>query len=368
MQNVSKLGFGMMRLPMNGADIDLVKTQEMVDAYMAAGGNYFDTSVAYNGGKSERAIYETVVKKYPRDSFYIATKLPAWLGPKNADEAKAMFDTSLDNLKCGYFDFYLLHNLGDTRTQLFEDWGIWEYLKEKKEQGLIRHLGFSIHDTADALEEVLIKHPEAEFVQLQINYVDWEDPSIQSRKCYEIARKYNKPVIIKEPVKGGSLANFPSPAADYLTALDPNASLASWAVRFAADLPGVLTVLSGMSTLEQVKDNLNTMKNIALTDEQRAALFQAADALNAMPRIPCTECAYCVKGCPMDIPIPDIFSCYNTITVYNNTVGAQRTYNMVTARHGKPGDCIACGRCESACPQHISIINQLKIAKKELEK
>lgn len=367
MQNVSKLGFGMMRLPMNGDEIDLVKTQAMVDAYMAAGGNYFDTSVAYNGGKSERAIYETVVKKYPRDSFRIATKLPAWLGPKNEAEAKAMFNTSLDNLKCGYFDFYLLHNLGQERTSIFEDWGIWDFLMEKKEQGLIRHLGFSIHDTADALEAVLQKHPETEFVQLQINYVDWEDEQIQSRKCYEVARKYNKPIIIMEPVKGGSLANFPSPAADCLTALDPNASLASWAVRFAADLPGVLTVLSGMSTMEQVKDNLNTMKNIGLTDDQRTAIFRAADALRTMPRIPCTECAYCVKGCPMDIPIPDIFSCYNTKTVYHNVDGALRTYNIVTARHGKPGDCIACGRCESACPQHIKIIDQLKMAGEELK-
>lgn len=367
MQNVSKLGFGMMRLPMNGNEIDLAKTQAMVDAYMAAGGNYFDTSVAYQGGQSERAIYETVVKKYPRDSFYIATKLPAWLGPKNADEAKAMFNTSLDNLKCGYFDFYLLHNLGQERTPLFEEWGIWEYLIEKKKQGLIRHLGFSIHDTADALEDVLQKHPETEFVQLQINYVDWEDEQIQSRKCYEIARKYNKPIIIMEPVKGGSLANFPSPAADHLTALDPHASLASWAVRFAADLPGVLTVLSGMSTMEQMEDNISTMKNIALSDQQRAALFRAADALNAMPRIPCTECAYCVKGCPMDIPIPDIFSCYNTKTVYHNVTGAKRTYDIVTGRHGKPGDCIACGQCESACPQHIKIIENLQIAKKEME-
>jgi len=367
MHKVSKLGFGMMRLPMNGTEIDIEKTQEMVDAYMAGGGNYFDTSVAYQGGRSERAIYETVVKKYPRDQFYIATKLPAWLGPKNEEEAKAMFDTSLENLKCGYFDFYLLHNLGGTRTQLFEDWGIWEFLKEKKEQGLIRHLGFSMHDTADAVEEVLIKHPETEFVQLQINYADWEDATVQSRKCYEIARKYNKPVIVMEPVKGGSLANYPAPAADILRSLDPTASLSSWAIRFATGLDGVLTVLSGMSTLAQVQDNLHTMPSPPLTEAENAAVFQAAEALNAMPRIPCTGCEYCVKGCPMDIPIPDIFDCYNTTTVYNNKEGALRTYQIVTGRHGKPDDCIACGRCESACPQKISIINQLKIAKNTLE-
>ena len=367
MQNVSKLGFGMMRLPMIGEEIDLVKTQAMVDAYMADGGNYFDTSVAYQGGKSERAIYETVVKKYPRDRFYIATKLPAWLGPKNEDEAKAMFDTSLNNLKCGYFDFYLLHNLGDTRTQLFEDWGIWEYLKEKKEQGLIRHLGFSIHDTADALEEVLIKHPEAEFVQLQINYADWEDATVQSRKCYEIARKYNKPVIIMEPVKGGSLANYPAPAADILQNLDPNVSLSSWAIRFAANLEGVLTVLSGMSTLEQVQDNLHTMQTPPLTDAEIAAVFDAAKKLSEMPRIPCTGCEYCVKGCPMNINIPDVFESYNIKTVYNNLDGARRSYGFALRNHGNPSDCIGCGRCESACPQKISIINQLKIAKNELE-
>lgn len=367
MHKVSKLGFGMMRLPMNGQDIDLKKTQEMVDSYMAAGGNYFDTSVVYQGGRSERAVYETVVKKYPRDRFYIATKLPAWLGPKNEAEAKAMFDTSLENLKCGYFDFYLLHNLGGTRTRLFEDWGIWEYLKEKKEQGLIRHLGFSMHDTADALEEVLIKHPEAEFVQLQINYADWEDATVQSRKCYEMARKYHKPVIIMEPVKGGSLANYPSPAADILTSLDPTASLSSWAIRFATGLDGVMTVLSGMSTLEQVQDNLHTMQTPPLTEKETQAVFQAAKVLSEMPRIPCTGCEYCIKGCPMDIPIPDIFDCYNTKTVYNNTAGALRIYRIVTGRHGKPSDCIACGKCESACPQKISIINELKTAKNELE-
>ena len=364
MKNVSKLGFGMMRLPMENGEIDLAKTQEMVDAYMAAGGNYFDTSVAYQGGRSERAIRETVVKKYPRDSFYIATKLPAWIGAKNADEAKAMFDTSLENLACGYFDFYLLHNLGGTRTQLFEDWGIWEFLKEKKEQGLIRHLGFSMHDTADALEEVLKKHPETEFVQLQINYADWEDEQVQSRKCYEVARKYNKPVIIMEPVKGGSLANFPAPAADFLAG---SHSLSSWAIRFAVGLEGVMTVLSGMSTIGQVRDNLATMLLPPLTDAEQTAIAATADALRAMPRIPCTGCEYCVKGCPMDIPIPDIFDAYNTKTVYNNTAGARRTYDIVTARHGKPDDCIACGKCESACPQKIHIIERLKDAKKELE-
>ena len=367
MQKVSKLGFGMMRLPMNDGEIDLIKTQEMVDAYIAAGGNYFDTSVAYQNGKSERAICETVVKKYPRDSFYIATKLPAWIGAKTADEAKAMFDTSLDNLKCGYFDFYLLHNLGGTRTQLFEDWGIWEYLKEKKEHGLIRHLGFSIHDTANALEDVLIKHPETEFVQLQINYIDWEDATVQSRKCYEIARKYNKPIIIMEPVKGGSLANYPAPAADILKALDPSASLSSWAIRFATGLDGVLTVLSGMSTLEQVQDNLRTMQTPPLTDTEISAIFSAAKALSEMPRIPCTGCDYCVKGCPMDIPISDIFAAYNTKTVYNNAAGAKTSYNFALRRHAHPDNCIACGKCESACPQKISIINQLKIAKNTLE-
>ncbi len=367
MQTVSKLGFGMMRLPMIGEEIDPIKTQEMVDAYIAGGGNYFDTSIAYNDGKSERIIYETVVKKYPRDSFYIAAKLPAWLGPKTAEEAKAMFDASLDNLKCGYFDFYLLHNLGGIRTQLFEDWGIWEYLKEKKEQGLIRHLGFSIHDSADALDEVLTRHPEAEFVQLQINYLDWEDKAIQSRQCYEVARKHNKPIIIMEPVKGGSLANFPAPAADFLTTLDPDASLSSWAIRFAADLPGVMTVLSGMSTLEQVQDNLRTMQQDGLTDEQRSALFEAAAALRATPRIDCTNCRYCVKGCPKDIPIPGIFSCLNTLTVYNNVIGARRSYNFAIEQHGKASDCIACGQCEAACPQHLSIIELLQQATQQLQ-
>ena len=364
MNRISKLGFGMMRLPMNGTEIDLAKTQEMVDCYMAAGGNYFDTSYAYNGGKSEEAIRKTVVDHYPREQYYIATKMPAFI-VKTKEEAEAMFDISLNRLGCGYFDFYLLHNLGNERTETFEKWDLWNFLLDKKKQGLIRHLGFSIHDTAEAVDEVLTKHPEAEFVQLQINYADWEDPIIQSRQCYEVCQKHNKPVIIMEPIKGGSLSNFPSPASDILTSLNPDASLSSWALRYALSLPNVITVLSGMSTLAQVEDNIQTMRLPALTETEQEAIAKTAAALDEMPRIPCTECQYCVKGCPKDIRIPAIFSAYNTKLVYQNEAGARTSFGWATGRHGLPSDCIACGQCEAACPQHISIIEQLKKAAQE---
>ena len=215
-ENISKLGFGLMRLPMKGEAVDIEQTKQMVDMFMDAGFYYFDTAYGYGNGASEAAIKEALVDRYPRDSFMLATKLPAWAGAKNAQEAKQMFYTSLERTGAGYFDFYLLHNLGESRTRFFDDYDIWNFLEERKKEGLIRHLGFSFHDKADVLEAILTAHPEMEFVQLQINYADWEAPEIESRKCYETARKHGKPVIIMEPVKGGNLANLPEKAADVL--------------------------------------------------------------------------------------------------------------------------------------------------------
>ena len=360
-KDIRKLGFGLMRLPMLGDEVDIEQTKQMVDLFMEAGLTYFDTAYGYLGGKSEKAAKTALVDRYPRESFQLATKLPAWAGPKSAEEAKQMFYTSLERTGAGYFDFYLLHNLGNERTKYFDDWKLWDFVMDLKQQGLIKHVGFSMHDDAEALEKILLAHPEAEFVQLQINYADWESESVQSRKCYEVARKYGKPVIIMEPVKGGHLAKLPEKVAEPFEKLAPGVSHASWAVRFGASLEGVLTVLSGMSTLDQMKDNLLTMRDFQpLNEQEHAAVQEVLERLSAIERIPCTQCQYCVKDCPQQINIPGVFGCMNDLLVYGYENKAKGDYGFATSRGGKARDCIACGQCEAACPQHINIIEQLQ--------
>lgn len=367
-ENIKKLGFGLMRLPMIGDDVDIEQMKVMVDKFMAAGFTYFDTAYGYLGGKSEMAAKTALVDRYPRESFTLATKLPAWAGAKTAEEAKQMFYTSLERTGAGYFDFYLLHNLGNERTKVFDDFGIWEFAMELKQKGLIKHFGFSMHDTADNLEAVLKAHPDVEFVQLQINYADWESESVQSRKCWEVCRKYGKPVVIMEPVKGGNLANLPESVAKVFTEANPDVSQSSWALRFAASLPGLITVLSGMSNIEQMEDNLKTMSDFKpLTDAERAVIDKALEVMDATPRIPCTACQYCVKDCPQQIAIPRIFGAMNNLLVYGNETSARHGYELATRKGGKPADCLACGQCESACPQHIGIIEELKKCAARLE-
>lgn len=362
-EQINKLGFGLMRLPMLGEEVDVEQTKTMVDMFLKAGFTYFDTAYGYLSGKSEAAIKTALVDRYPRESFQLATKLPAWAGPQTSEEAKQMFYTSLERTGAKYFDFYLLHNLGNERTESFERFGIWDFVQERKKEGLIKHVGFSFHDTADELEKVLSAHPEMEFVQLQINYADWEDPRIQSRKCYEVARKHNKPVIIMEPVKGGSLANLPDPVTKVFHDADPNASTSSWALRFAASLDGLITVLSGMSNIEQMEDNLRTMSEFKpLNDSDREVLEKAQKALAEIPRVPCTACQYCVKGCPQQINIPGVFEAMNIQFIFNHPEGAKGKYNWNTRNGVKASACIQCGQCESSCPQHIEIIDELKRA------
>lgn len=344
-KDIPKLGFGLMRLPMLGEEVDLEQTKQMVDKFLEAGFTYFDTAYGYLGGKSEEAVKTALVDRYPRESFQLATKLPAWAGAQTAGEAKEMLQTSLRRTGAGYFDFYLLHNCGDDRTQAFDKFGIWDYALEMKEKGLLKHVGFSFHDKADVLDELLTKHPEMEFVQLQINYADWEDDNVQSRRCYEVARKHNKPVIIMEPVKGGLLANPPETVAQVLKAAAPEKDLPSWALRFAASLEGIITVLSGMSTLEQMEQNLATMKEFSpLSAQEQAVVAQAREALVSLPSIPCTSCQYCVKGCPQGIPIPGVFSAMNTHLIYGNTERAKGNYGFATRGKGKASDCIQCGQ------------------------
>ncbi|MEG1190512.1 MAG: aldo/keto reductase [Oscillospiraceae bacterium] len=362
-ENIKKLGFGLMRLPMLGDEVDLEQTKQMVDLFLQKGFTYFDTAFGYLDGKSEAAIKLALVDRYPRDKFLLATKLPAWSGVKTTEAAQQQFFTSLERTGAGYFDFYLLHNLGDSRTQTFDDFQIWDFLAEQKKKGLIRHLGFSIHDTADKLEEVLTKHPEMEFVQLQINYADWEDKLIQSRACYETARRHGKPVIIMEPVKGGTLAKLPPDITKIFKDAKPDASLPSWAIRYAASLEGLVTVLSGMSNLEQMQDNLSFMSDFKPLDkEERCVIENVREALEKIPTIPCTACSYCTKNCPQHIVIPQIFAAMNTYLTFDQLKGAKNDYNWETRLGGKGSQCIECGQCEDACPQHIKIIEELKRA------
>ena len=363
-EEIGKLGFGLMRLPQTeDKKIDIEQTKQMVDLFMEAGFTYFDTAWAYEG--SEDAIRQALVERYPRESFQLASKNAAWIGCKSREDAIAQFELSLKQSGAEYFDYYLLHNLGENRTKFFDDYDIWNYLEDKKREGLIKHLGFSFHSTAEELDEILTAHPEMEFVQLQINYADWDNPSVQSGACYEVARKHNKPVIIMEPVKGGNLANPPQSVKDVFEAAEPGVSCAAWAMRFCADLEGIITVLSGMSNIEQMQDNIAAMKTFhGFSDAQRQAISRAEQELAKMPTIPCTTCDYCAKVCPNNIGISGTFSCMNIVLLYENVEFAKNHMEFQVDGHGKKRatECVKCGACEEACPQHIKIIEELERA------
>ena len=364
-EDTFKLGFGLMRLPKNpDGSIDIPQVKRMADAFITAGGTYFDTAYVYDGGASEAAFKAAVADRYPREAYTIATKLHAAAGgAKDEQSAKQEFVTSLERTGAGYIDYYLLHAIQRTNYQLYEDYHLWDYVKEQKEKGLIRHWGFSFHADPELLEELLNRHPDAEFVQLQINYADWENPGVASRRNWEVCQAHGKPVVIMEPVKGGVLAN---PIPEVRQALDAGGtgwSYAGWALRYAASINGLIAVLSGMSNEAQMEDNLRTMRDFRpMNEEERAAIRKAQEALNADKSIACTACHYCTAGCPMNIARPEIFN------VVNRSKGSaefrtRREYSIVTRTGGKASECIQCGQCESVCPQHLPIIRLLEECK-----
>ena len=367
--NPFRLGFGLMRLPKNpDGSIDIPQVCEMADRFIAAGGTYFDTAYVYDSGLSEAAFKAAVADRYPREAYTLATKLNAFMQCTDEASAKQQFWTSLERTGAGYFDFYLLHALQRSNVHLYNDYHLWDFVAEQKEKGLIKHFGFSFHADPELLEQLLKEHPEAEFVQLQINYADWENPGVASRRNWEICRERGKPVMIMEPVTGGILADPIPTVREVFDACGADASYASWALRFAAGLEGIHAVLSGMSNVAQMEDNLKTFRDFRpLDDRETELIHRAQKALDADKSIPCTACHYCTKGCPMEIPIPEIFN------VINRRKGSPefrtiREYGIVTAGRGKAGDCVACGQCERVCPQGLKIISLLRECKAALEK
>ena len=367
-ENVPKLGFGLMRLPkLSDGKIDIEQTKEMVDLFLDAGLTYFDTAYVYDNGESEKAAKAALVDRHPRESYTLCTKLCAWMGANDEKSAKQQFYTSLERTGAGYFDYYLLHALQRSNYKIYDEYHIWDFVKEQKAKGLIKYYGFSFHADSALLEELLTDHPDVDFVQLQINYADWENPGVESRECWEIARRHGKSITIMEPVKGGALAD-PVPAVqEILKSANKDASLASWAVRFAASLDGIITVLSGMSNLEQMKDNISYMKNFKPLDEaEQAVIRRAQEALKIDDTVPCTACHYCTDGCPKNIPIPEIFSVKNRQRG-NAEFRGKREYVIATEGKGRASDCIECGQCENACPQQIKVISHLKSCAEQFE-
>ena len=367
-KDIFKLGFGLMRLPkLTDGSIDIEQTKDMVDAFLAAGGTYFDTAYVYDNGDSERAAKAALVDRVPREKYTLATKLNAGVAV-DAESAKQQFRTSLERTGAGYFDFYLLHALSEGNLAKYDEYHLWDFVKELKEKGLVRHWGFSFHDSPQMLDRLLTAHPDVDFIQLQINYADWESQNVQSRTCWETARRHGVSVVVMEPVKGGTLANPPQAVKDILTAADPKASAASWAIRYAASLDGIITVLSGMSNREQMEDNLSYMRQFRPLDEkEQASILCAQKELASIPSIACTGCRYCTDGCPMGIPIPGVFSAMNLVLIYHQTERAKGEYGWQTQGKGKASDCIQCGQCEAACPQHLTIIDYLQQSAKILE-
>jgi predicted aldo/keto reductase-like oxidoreductase len=358
-----------MRLPEKDGVIDHEQVCKMVDDYMKAGMNYFDTAYVYHGGKSEVAAREALVKRYPRDSFMLATKLPAW-EIKQPSDVDRLFNEQLSRAGVDYFDFYLLHSIEDGGNgETYERLDCFNWGLQKKAEGKIRHFGFSFHGSPAYLVKILDAHPEIEFVQIQLNYADWTNPVVRSGELYEILHSRNIPMVIMEPVKGGTLASLTPELETLYRSARPEKSIASWALRFVGSLPGVMTILSGMSNEEQMRDNIGTFAKFEpLTDEERALVDRVRGIMLNVPQIGCTACRYCTPGCPMNISIPDVFRAVNTMKLDGDVFRPKAFYGgLIGQGHGRASACIACGQCESVCPQHLPIIDLLKEASVKLD-
>ena len=369
LNKMPKLGFGLMRLPENDGVIDHEHVCKMVDKYMEAGMNYFDTAYVYHGGKSEVAAREALVKRYPREDFMVATKLPAW-EIKKEEDIERIFSEQLERLGVDYFDFYLLHSIEEGNNyDVYVKYDCFKWGLQKKAEGKIRHFGFSFHGSPELLTEILDKHPEVEFVQIQLNYLDRTNPVVRSQELYDILHERNIPIIVMEPVRGGALASMAPEIEDIFKKKRPESSVASWALRFVGSLPGVMTILSGMSNEEQMNDNIGTFANFEpLSDEEFAIVNQVTDEILRIPQIGCTACKYCCDGCPMKISIPDVFRTINTLRRYPDDWRSKNFYSGLIQRSGKASDCVGCGQCERVCPQHLPIIDLMKEASEILGK